>query len=259
MNDGSRANPGHRLLSLFPAAAADPDRCPWILPLSLTLRCGPPSSSSAVSRCGDLGDGRVPGGTRYAGLLGCGRLDGGCNPASPEQRGHMRNENEVTTLLGRATACLQASATHPGSAPRGLPGSGVVRTALRTGRPVESTTPCPARPAGGDCARSRCIDGQGTALLGRATACGCGPGARVAKRVPPETLLTERGSDREGLPNNDFEWYARSGLVRRWGAPVGKVVDAGVSGSRFGAGRRSGGPRPTEGASGRGRCSIDAA
>ncbi|MEE4271738.1 MAG: hypothetical protein V2I67_08690 [Thermoanaerobaculales bacterium] len=27
--------------------------------------------------------------TRYAGLLGCGRLDGGGNPASPDQRGHV--------------------------------------------------------------------------------------------------------------------------------------------------------------------------
>jgi len=48
----------------------------------------------------------VPDGTRSAGLLGFGRLDGGGNPASPEQRGHVGNEDEVTTLLGRAAACI---------------------------------------------------------------------------------------------------------------------------------------------------------
>ena len=70
-------------------------------------------------------------------------------------------------------------------------------------------------------------------------------GERRPANVPPETLLTERIRDREGLPNNDFKWYARSGPMRRWGARVGEVVHAGVPWTRFGAGMRSGGPRPT--------------
>ena len=52
-------------------------------------RPGPPSSSSALGRGGDLVRGRSPRGTRYAGLLGCRRLDGGGNPASPDQGGHI--------------------------------------------------------------------------------------------------------------------------------------------------------------------------
>jgi len=86
----------------------------------------------------------VPERTRYAGLLDCCRLYGGCNPASPDQRGHVRNEEAVTTLLGRATAYLRASATHPGCAPRGLPSTRIVRSALRAGRSMEGTMACMA-------------------------------------------------------------------------------------------------------------------
>jgi len=151
------------------------------------LRCGPPSSSSALGRCGDLERGRCVG--RYperrpSGLLtpagsaaprtaelqlGIGSLwvSGAWSvrrtvpgtpafwasaasrrrcPASPEQRGHVGDEGEVTTLLGRAAAYLRASSTHPGCAPRGLPSTRIVRIALRTGRSMEGTMACMARP-----------------------------------------------------------------------------------------------------------------
>jgi len=52
-----------------------------------------------------------------------------------------------TALLGRATAYLRASTTHPGCAPRGLPSTRIVRIALRAGRSMEGTMACMARPA----------------------------------------------------------------------------------------------------------------
>jgi hypothetical protein len=73
-----------------------------------------------------------------------------CRPASPDQRGHLRIEEAVTTLLGRATAYLRASTTHPGCAPRGLPSTRIVRSALRAGRSMKGTMACMARPARGD-------------------------------------------------------------------------------------------------------------
>jgi len=75
-------------------------------------------------------------------------------PASPDQRGHLRIEEAVTTLLGRATAYLRASTTHPECAPRGLPSTRIVRSAVRAGRSMEGTMACMARPAQSECARS---------------------------------------------------------------------------------------------------------
>jgi hypothetical protein len=42
----------------------------------------------------------------------------------------MSNDDAVTTLIERAAACLQTSATYPERARRGLPGIGIVRSAL---------------------------------------------------------------------------------------------------------------------------------
>jgi len=50
----------------------------------------------------------------------------------------------MTALLGRAAACLGASSTHPGCAPRGLPSTRIVSSALRAGRSMEGTMACMA-------------------------------------------------------------------------------------------------------------------
>jgi len=68
-----------------------------------------------------------------AGLLTHIRLNGGSGSASPDQRGHLRNEDEVTALIERATACFGAGTTYPVCAPRGLPSTHCAR-ALSTDR-----------------------------------------------------------------------------------------------------------------------------
>ena len=80
-----------------------------------TGRCYMPLQSDAVSCCLPLitepDSCRWPmAGTRNAGLLLHLRLEGGGGAASPDQRGHVGNEDAVTALFGRAAACLQASA-----------------------------------------------------------------------------------------------------------------------------------------------------
>ena len=78
-----------------PATDTDTDtdgtRCAGLLAfrrLPGSRRLGPPSSSSAWGRCGDLVRCRAPGGARNAGLLTRIRLNGGSGSASSDQGGH---------------------------------------------------------------------------------------------------------------------------------------------------------------------------
>jgi hypothetical protein len=75
-----------------------------------------------------------------------------------------------------------------------------------------------------------------------------------ARRLPPLALFATTSTP-GGTGGNNAE--DGTSVSAGWGARAGEALDAGASGLRCGAGRRSGGPWPTEGASGRCRCSIE--
>ena len=66
------------------------------------------------------------------GLLTHHRLNGSGGSASSDQRGHMRNENVVTTLIGRATACLRAVARNPGRLSSAIATYDILRIAMES-------------------------------------------------------------------------------------------------------------------------------
>ena len=191
-------------------------------------RPGPPSSSSALSRCGDLVRGRVPWGTRYAGLLGFRRLTAALPSVaraawSCGERGRgdhaARASDGLPPCFSNAPwmrspwIAKHAHCAHRASGREVDEGHNGVHGTSRT------TRMC----VGGlqeECS-IRCCSGERRRASVREEGTQC---AGSQANVPPETLLTKRGSGREGLANNDFKWYARSGPVRRGGARVGKVA-----------------------------------